>query len=70
MDHIADIQKYLANSAQLEFYNNLTPGYQKDWARYVYSAKKTETQQKRLIEMESILAKGYKSFDLYRRRGK
>ncbi|MBG9736638.1 YdeI/OmpD-associated family protein [Paenibacillus alvei] len=70
VDHIADIQKYLANSAQLEFYNNLTPGYQKDWARYVYSAKKTETQHKRLIEMESILAEGYKSFDLYRRRGK
>lgn len=70
VDHIADIQKYLANSAQLEFYNSLTPGYQKDWARYVYSAKRKETQEKRLVEMKSILAEGYKSIDLYRRRDK
>ncbi|OBY78225.1 hypothetical protein BBG47_17720 [Paenibacillus sp. KS1] len=70
VEHVADIQAYLAGSAELEFYNSLTPGYQKDWARYVYSAKRKETQDKRLEEMKAILAEGYKSFDLYRRRDK
>ncbi|MBN3522370.1 YdeI/OmpD-associated family protein [Paenibacillus apiarius] len=70
IDHVADIQKYLEGSGELAFYNSLTPGYQKDWARYVYSAKKQETQDKRLVEMKSILAEGYKSIDLYRRKEK
>lgn len=70
IENIVDIQKYLeSDTAILEQYNNLTPGYQKDWARYVYSAKRTETQEKRLLEMKDILAEGYKSIDLYRRRG-
>ncbi len=70
IEYIADIHKYLENDADiLGKYNNLTPGYQKDWARYVYSAKKSETQEKRLLEMKDILATGYKSLDLYRRRG-
>ena len=28
------------NPDDLLFYNGLTPGYQKDWARYIYSAKR------------------------------
>ncbi|GAA0368759.1 YdeI/OmpD-associated family protein [Bacillus horti] len=67
--HIEDIKLYLDHKKELlEIYNALTPGYQKDWARYVYSAKRKETQEKRLIEMEKILGEGYKSMDLYRRR--
>lgn len=70
IDHIADIQKYLSDDQDLlDRYNDLTPGYQKDWARYVYSAKRSETQAKRLLEMKDILVAGYKSLDLYRRRG-
>jgi hypothetical protein len=41
-------------------YSQLTFGYQKDWARYVYSAKRKETQDKRLLEMETVLGAGYK----------
>ncbi|MGG3640071.1 YdeI/OmpD-associated family protein [Bacillus gobiensis] len=48
-------------------YNELTFGYQKDWARYVYSTKRKEAQEKRLLEMETIVGEGYKSIDLYRR---
>ena len=70
IDNVKDIIKYLErNEKLLSFYNQLTPGYQKDWARYVYSAKRAETQQKRLLVMEIILREGYKSKDLYRRRG-
>lgn len=48
----------------LKIYNELTFGYQKDWARYVYSAKKTETREKRLAEMETVLAEGFIPPDL------
>jgi hypothetical protein len=69
--NIGDIKQYLNRNNELsEIYNALTPGYQKDWARYVYSAKRKETQEKRLLEMETVLAEGYKTMDLYRRRTK
>ncbi|MGC5326276.1 YdeI/OmpD-associated family protein [Brevibacillus sp. SYSU BS000544] len=67
IDNVEDIKLHLkSNEELLQKYNELAFGYQKDWARYVYSAKKKETQEKRLVEMESILAEGYKSIDLYR----
>ncbi len=51
----------------LQFYKSLTPGYRKDWARYVYSAKQEDTREKRREEMKMILAAGYKSRELYRK---
>ncbi|WP_223069131.1 YdeI/OmpD-associated family protein [Paenibacillus caui] len=51
----------------LAFYQSLTPGYRKDWARYVYSASQEATKAKRREEMKMILGAGYKSRDLYRR---
>lgn len=69
IENVEDIKQYLGkNEDVLKIYNDLTPGYQKDWARYVYSAKRNETQQKRLLEMETVLEQGYKTMDLYRRR--
>ncbi|CAG9622099.1 hypothetical protein BACCIP111883_02890 [Sutcliffiella rhizosphaerae] len=69
--HIEDIRGFLKNNEQvLAKYDALTYGYQKDWARYVYSAKRKETQEKRLHEMEAIVGEGYKSMDLYRRQKK
>jgi hypothetical protein len=69
--HVDDIKQYLSkNEGLLEMYNQLTNGYQKDWARYVYSAKRKETQEKRLLEMETVLGEGFKSMDLYRREQK
>lgn len=71
IDHIEDIKHYLADNEEVSaLYSGLTPGYQKDWARYVYSAKRKETQEKRLKDMETVLAEGYKSMDLYRRKNK
>ncbi|HZG79784.1 MAG TPA: YdeI/OmpD-associated family protein [Brevibacillus sp.] len=69
--HVEDIKKYLDDKKELlKIYNELTFGYQKDWARYVYSAKKIETQEKRLAEMETVLAEGYKTIELYKRAKK
>lgn len=69
VEYVQDIKLYLQRNEQLlNFYAGLTLGYQKGWARYVYSAKQKETQEKRLLEMETILGEGYKSIDLYRRR--
>lgn len=63
------VEKDLEGSPdQLTFYQSLTPGYQKDWARYVYSAKQEATREKRREEMKMILGAGYKTRDLYRSR--
>ncbi|WP_342543534.1 YdeI/OmpD-associated family protein [Paenisporosarcina sp. FSL H8-0542] len=71
IEYVEHIKEYLSrNEDLLEAYNKLTFGYQKDWARYVYSAKKLETQEKRLLEMETILGEGFKSMDLFRRKKK
>lgn len=50
----------------LAIYQSLTPGYRRDWARYVYSAKQEATRAKRREEMKMILQAGYKSRELYR----
>ncbi|MBY9080277.1 YdeI/OmpD-associated family protein [Paenibacillus sp. HN-1] len=66
---IPDIERYLESDPEaLKLYSGLTPGYRKDWARYVYSAKRQETQEKRLAEMKEILGQGYKTVELYRQR--
>lgn len=64
---IPNIEQDLQNEPELlAFYLTLTPGYQKDWARYVYSAKQEPTRENRREEMKMILGKGYKSRELYR----
>ncbi|WP_078410144.1 YdeI/OmpD-associated family protein [Priestia abyssalis] len=64
---IPSVEKDLQDTPDLlAFYQSLTPGYRKDWARYVYSAKQEATKTKRREEMKMILGAGYKSRDLYR----
>ncbi|MFJ5714058.1 YdeI/OmpD-associated family protein [Neobacillus sp. NPDC093127] len=64
---IPEVEKDLQDTPDLlAFYQSLTPGYQKDWARYVYSAKQEATKEKRREEMKLILGQGYKSRELYR----
>ncbi|MDD7769328.1 YdeI/OmpD-associated family protein [Suipraeoptans intestinalis] len=67
VDRLEDVKAYLEDyPKQLEFYRQLTPGYQKDWARYLYSAKTEATLQRRQKEMVEILGAGYKTKQLYR----
>lgn len=61
IDKIEDLEAYLKRYPdQLEFYKNLTPGYRKSWARYVYSARTEKTINKRLTEMVDLLKQGKK----------
>lgn len=70
-DHVKDVEKVLVNyPEQLKFYQELTPGYQRDWARYIFSAKQQKTREKRQEQMVDILSQGYKSFDLFRQNKK
>ncbi|TNF07619.1 MAG: hypothetical protein EP317_04410 [Bacillota bacterium] len=62
--HIDDIKDRLKHETCYQFFLNLTPGYQKGWARYVFSAKTDETKEKRIHEMIDLLGKGVKSKDL------
>ena len=49
IDRIKDLEDFLAKKPkELELFKSLTPGSQRDWVSHVYSAKKKETQQKRL----------------------
>lgn len=52
------------SSVALTFFESLTPGYQRSWARYIYSAKQETTRQKRLNETVDLLLQGFKSKDL------
>lgn len=68
-ENVKDVVVFLADhQTELAFYQKLTPGYQKDWARYIFSAKQQKTRDKRLQEMVNILAQGFKSIDLYRQK--
>ena len=70
-DHVKDIEAVLTDYPnELQFFKDLTPGYQKDWARYIFSAKQKNTQEKRQAQMVDILSQGYKSVDLFRQKNK
>ncbi|GGB62449.1 YdeI/OmpD-associated family protein [Fictibacillus barbaricus] len=70
-DNVTDVEKLLANHpSELKFYQDLTPGYQKDWARYIFSAKQQQTRDKRFLQMVDILAQGFKSMELFRQKKK
>lgn len=65
---IPSVEQDLGDTPELlTFYQSLTPGYRKDWARYVYSVKQEETKVKRREEMKMILQAGYKSRELFRK---
>lgn len=67
IEKVPEIEKDLQDTPDLlVFYQSLTPGYQKDWARYIYSAKQEVTKAKRREEMKIILGAGFKTKDLYR----
>jgi hypothetical protein len=70
-DRIQDVEALLANHpTELKFYQSLTPGYQKDWARNLFSVKQEKTRDKRLEKMIEILSQGYKTIELFRKKKK
>lgn len=70
-DNVKDVEGLLAgHPKELEFFINLTPGYKRDWARYIFSAKQQKTRDSRREQMVDILSQGYKTVDLYRLKKK
>ncbi|KMM39128.1 YdeI/OmpD-associated family protein [Guptibacillus hwajinpoensis] len=70
-DQVRDVENLLSDHlTEQEFFRNLTPGYQRDWARQIFSAKQQATRDKRTKQMIEVLSEGYKTLDLYRRRKK
>ncbi|MEB1808305.1 MAG: YdeI/OmpD-associated family protein [Bacillaceae bacterium] len=70
-DHVKDVENLLGHHPkELTFYQELTPGYQRDWARYIFSAKQQKKREKRQQQMVDILSQGYKSVDLFRQKKK
>lgn len=62
---IPKVEEVLVDEKEaLDFFQSLTSGYQKNWARYIYSAKRVETQNKRISEMIELLKQGVKAKNL------
>ncbi|WP_147534799.1 YdeI/OmpD-associated family protein [Bacillus marasmi] len=71
IDNFKDVEAFLGDHPNtLAIFNELTPGYQRDWARYIYSAKQQATRDKRQQQMIEVLEQGYKTMDLYRLKKK
>lgn len=65
--HIPDVKELLTSDERvLAFYNTLSPGYQKDWAVYIFSTATESTRLKRIEETKKLLAEGHKNMTLYR----
>jgi hypothetical protein len=70
-DNVHDVEKLLTDYPnEQQFYKALTPGYQKDWARFIFSAKQQKTREKRQAQMVEVLSQGYKTMDLFRQKKK
>lgn len=68
---IPQVAELLADDAQLtEFFQSLTVGHQREWARYIFGAKAEDTKQRHVADMRKILAAGYKSKRAYGSRPK
>jgi hypothetical protein len=70
-DKVKDVETILVDHPnELQFFKSLTPGYKRDWARQIFSAKQQATRDKRAKQMVDILSQGYKTLDLYRQNTK
>lgn len=64
---VPELSKLLtARSAELAFFESLSPGYQRDWARYIYSAKQQKTRDRRLSDFLAAMHARIKTTALYK----
>ncbi|MCI1986889.1 MAG: YdeI/OmpD-associated family protein [Lactobacillus sp.] len=52
------------------FFNDLTPGYQREWARFIFGVASEATKQAHLTKMLEVFQAGYKSKRAYDSRKK
>lgn len=60
INYIPLIREFLKDTDVSSFFEEIPYGYKKQWAYYVYSAKKDETINKRKEEMYKLLKEGIK----------
>lgn len=68
---IPAVAELLANDPTMaDFFNALTPGYQREWARFIFGAKAEATKQRHIEQMKTVFQAGYKSKRAYDSRPK
>lgn len=70
-DDIPAVAALLADQPQMQaFFNALTPGYQREWARFIFGTASDATKQRHIDKMLAVFAAGYKSKRAYDSRSK
>ncbi|WP_318764879.1 YdeI/OmpD-associated family protein [Lactiplantibacillus carotarum] len=68
---IPQVQALLSSEPQLaEFFAQLTPGYQREWARFIFGVQAEATKQRHVAVMKTVFKAGYKSKRAYDSRAK
>lgn len=60
---VADLLK--DDETLFKFFNDLTPGYQREWARFIFGAKAEATKERHIEQMKIVFRAGFKSKRAY-----
>ncbi|XSE68081.1 YdeI/OmpD-associated family protein [Lactiplantibacillus plantarum] len=64
--NIPAVTELLAVDAELQtFFVALTPGYQREWARFIFGTKAQATKERHIEVMKMVFRAGYKSKRAY-----
>ncbi|WP_048000879.1 YdeI/OmpD-associated family protein [Lactiplantibacillus herbarum] len=64
--YIPQVAVLLADDPELNaFFEALTPGYQREWARFIFGAKAEATKQRHVEVMKTVFRAGFKSKRAY-----
>ena len=68
---IPKVSELLADDPVMQaFFDALTPGYQREWARFIFGVASEATKVKHIAAMKTVFAAGYKSKRAYDSRAK
>ncbi|GEK28808.1 YdeI/OmpD-associated family protein [Furfurilactobacillus siliginis] len=67
--NIPDVAALLASDPAMQtFFQQLTPGYQREWARFIFGAKAEATKVNHIAAMKEVFTAGFKSKRAYDQR--
>ncbi|WP_175279595.1 YdeI/OmpD-associated family protein [Secundilactobacillus collinoides] len=66
----ADCSTPAGNSAPQRFFEQLTPGYKREWARYIYAPVREATQTSHFEQMLTALNAGAPNWETYQKQQK
>lgn len=68
---IPKVSELLSDDLPMQaFFAALTPGYQREWARFIFGVASESTKLKHIAVMKTVFAAGYKSKRAYDSRPK